>query len=382
MNNQKWMSQNFFIYFFTWGIFLPYWTGWLVSAKEISVPEASLIMAMATIMRGIFSMVVYPIFSKLWSQEKILLGGTILSLLISLTYIPSSSLLALFLVTLGFSAVYPTLLAVIESMASILVQNKGISYGRSRSYGSLGYISAVLIISVLTGYFGDNAILYGMIFGLVILLLWRIFPAPEELKTGILQQEQNENQYMMNLVKQSGFIIMLLVVFLLQGAHASYYNYGYLYLQKLNVTSYLIGVLLNVAIIAEIVFLSLADHYFSSWRPSSLLLVAAIGSSVRWFLYLFPNKWIFIFSQILHSLSFAMAHYAFIRYLTKYLPSEQHANAQGLYSALAMSFSTAILTFGTGFLYVIKSELAFLGMLICTIPAIFIIIGMRRKYIF
>ena len=382
MNSQKWMSQNFFIYFFTWGIFLPYWTGWLASGKGIGVAEASLIMGFATIMRGMASMFIYPSFSKYWSQEKILLGGTVLSLLISLMYIPASTFFTLFFITVLFSAIYPTLLAAVESMASILVQSDGIHYGRSRSYGSLGYIVAVFIISIVTVYFGDGAILYGMILGLAIFLCWRIVPSPAAIAHKPINQKQNKKQTMLGLFKKSGFPIILLVVFLLQGAHAAYYNYGYLYLQKVNVADYWIGVLLNIAIIAEIIFLSIADRYFSSWRPSSLLLIAAIGSSVRWFLYLILDKWVFIFSQTLHSLSFSMAHYAFIRYLTLHLPAEQHANAQGLYSALAMSFSTAILTFGSGFLYVIMPELAFIGMLVCTIPAIFIIIVMRRKYSF
>ncbi len=380
MNSQKWMSQNFFIFFITWGIFLPYWTGWLVSAKGLSVAVASLIMGLATIIRGLSSMFAYPILSKFLSQEKILLGGTVLSLLVSLIYIPSSSLPALFVITMVFSAIYPSLLAAIESMASILVQSEGIHYGRSRSYGSLGYIVAVLLISVLTGYFGDGAILYGMIFGLSLLFIMRFFPAPAVLTSKPVKQEQKDKQSMRSLWKENGFPIMLLVVFLLQGAHASYYNYGYLYLQKVDINSYFIGVLLNIAIVAEILFLARADRYFSSWRPSSLLLIAAIGSSVRWVLYLFPYKWVFIASQTLHALSFAMAHYAFIRYLTEQLPAEQHSNAQGLYSALAMSFSTAILTLGAGFLYEIKPEFAFLSMLVCTVPTIGIIIGMRKKY--
>ena len=70
MNSQKWMSQNFFIFFITWGIFLPYWTGWLVLAKGLSVAVASLIMGLATIIRGLSSMFAYPILSKFLSQEK------------------------------------------------------------------------------------------------------------------------------------------------------------------------------------------------------------------------------------------------------------------------------------------------------------------------
>lgn len=82
----------------------------------------------------------------------------------------------------------------------------------------------------------------------------------------------------------------------------------------------------------------------------------------------------------MHALSFALAHFAFIRYLTKALPKEQIPNAQGLYSALAMGLSTAILTFLGGYLYEISPGLSFAAMLICTIPAIAILLMTRKKY--
>ncbi|CAM5503375.1 hypothetical protein LSPH24S_07075 [Lysinibacillus sphaericus] len=78
------------------------------------------------------------------------------------------------------------------------------------------------------------------------------------------------------------------------------------------------------------------------------------GSLFIVFIFLFPNVWVFIGSQVLHALSFALAHFAFIGYLTKNLPKEQIPNAQGLYSALAMGLSTAILAFLGGYLYEIS----------------------------
>ncbi|HEX5563577.1 MAG TPA: MFS transporter, partial [Sporosarcina sp.] len=40
MNNQRWLSISFFTFFFTWGVFLPYWTGWLTIEKGLSVKDA------------------------------------------------------------------------------------------------------------------------------------------------------------------------------------------------------------------------------------------------------------------------------------------------------------------------------------------------------
>lgn len=380
MNKQRWLSQNFFVFFITWGVFLPYWTGWLVEDKGLSVTNASLIMGFGLVARGVSTMFVFPIASKYMSSQAVVFVLTIISLIVTVLYIPVTSFGMLFVVTILFNAVYPTLLPAIESTASSLVQQSGVNYGKSRSYGSLGFIISVLIISMLTGYFGEGAILWSMMVGLCLLLLIRFLPSPAELLVKPTKTDRKENLSLSGLWKVKSFPIVLLIVILLQGAHASYYNYGYIYLQELGVNSFYIGMIINIAVIFEIIYFSKAE-LFKNWKPSSLLLLAAIGSTLRWVLvFLFPNVWVFIFSQSLHALSFGVAHFAFISYLTKNLPKQQLPNAQGVYSAFALSWGTAVLTLIGGYLYEISSGLAFLGMIICTIPAIAIIILTKKRY--
>ena len=132
MNNQRWLSQNFFVFFITWGIFLPYWTGWLVQAKGLNVTEASLIMGIGLVARGASTLFAFPLASKYWSSQAVILIFTASSLLATILYIPSSSFGALFVVTILFSAVYPALLPAFDSAAGSLVQQGGIHYGKSR----------------------------------------------------------------------------------------------------------------------------------------------------------------------------------------------------------------------------------------------------------
>ena len=66
--------------------------------------------------------------------------------------------------------------------------------------------------------------------------------------------------------------------------------------------------------------------------------------------------------------------------LSKALPKEQIPNAQGMYSALAMSLSAALLTLFGGAVYEIEPGLAFLGMIIFTVPAIFLILLTKKRF--
>ena len=122
-------------------------------------------MGFGLVARGVSTMFVFPIASKYMSSQAVVFMLTIISLIVTVLYIPVTSFGMLFVVTILFNAVYPTLLPAIESTASSLVQQSGVNYGKSRSYGSLGFIISVLIISMLTGYFGEGAILWSMMVG-------------------------------------------------------------------------------------------------------------------------------------------------------------------------------------------------------------------------
>lgn len=99
-------------------------------------------------------------------------------------------------------------------------------------------------------------------------------------------------------------------------------------------------------------------------------------------MFAFPNVIVFSIAQLLHALSFAMGHYAFMKYLIKHIPNAQIPNAQGMYSALALSWSTAVFTIFGGYLYEVEPRFAFIGMIVCTIPAMllaFVYQGLERK---
>ncbi|WP_431028300.1 MFS transporter [Lysinibacillus sp. LZ02] len=380
MNSQRWLSLNYFTFFFTWGVFLPYWTGWLITDKGLSVPAASIIMGAGMIARSLSMLIVFPIATKLYAISVVMRGMAIAALVTMLFYIPFESYTALFVITVLFSAIYPNLMPGMESSASVLIRTEKIHYGKSRSYGSLGYTIALVFVGGVTELFGIGSVLWIMIAGLLMMVASQWIAAPAKLSDKPKRKETNEGVSLKELFTSGSFGIVLVVSILLQGAHASYYNYGYIFLDDLGINSFYIGLILNVAVIIEIGFFLKADALFSEFRPSTLFGLAAIGSTIRWVaIFLFPNVWVFILVQALHAVSFGFAHYAFIQYISSKLKASQIPTAQGMYSAFAMSLSVALLTFLGGYLYEIEPGAAFLGMLICTVPALILVAVTRQK---
>ncbi|WP_042472499.1 3-phenylpropionate MFS transporter [Bacillus ndiopicus] len=379
MNNQRWMSQNFFTFYMTWGIFLPYWTGFLIEAKGLTVGQASLIMSFGLAVRGISTMFAFPYISRKRSSKRVLDILAIASLITVLFFIPASSFNSLFIVTLLFSFFFPALMPALDSVAGILVQHGQLHYGKSRSYGSLGFVVMVLIVSVITGKFGDVTIVWLLLGGLIMLVILNTRPAPAILLEKA--KEKHSNKFSLKqLLQTPNFLIVIIIAVLLQGAHASYYNYGYIYLQELEVPKYYIGLIINIGVFFEIIFFAKSDRLVGHLKPVTLLIIAAIGSTMRWLMVsLVPTIPIFIISQSLHAVSFALAHFAVILFFTQHLKKEQIPTAQGMYNAFAMSWSTAALTLLGGYLYEIEPRFAFLGMVICTVPALFLALYLKKR---
>ena len=379
MNTQRWMAQHFFIFFMTWGVFLPYWTGWMIDEKGISVSEASFIMSAGLVARGLATLFIFPYLLRIWSSRRLINVISVTTFVAMLLYIPSQSFSSLLIVTLIVHIFYPTLMPALDSAAGVLLQHRQLQhYGKSRSWGSIGFVFMGMVITVFTGAFGDAVILWIMLLGLFIFMLLGLKQTPEvlSLKPEVLKDGSFK---MRDLFKAKHFSLVLVIVILLQAAHASYYNYGYIYLQDINAPKYLIGVILNVAVISEIIFFAKADTVFHKFSVGSLLALAALGSTIRWILvFAFPSVFVFTIAQTLHAASFAMGHYAFMKYLTENISPLQIPNAQGIYSALALSWSTAVFTVLGGFLYEIEPRYAFIGMIICTIPSMLLALKYRK----
>lgn len=382
MNNQRWLSFSFLTFFFTWGIFLPYWTGWLTIEKGLSVTSASIVMGAGMIARSFSTFFLFPAITKRVSLSRVIKLLAFLSLALTLLYFISSTFSALLVITILLSLVYPIIMPAIESSASLLMQTETIHYGKSRAYGSVGYTVALLMVGATTAFWNEQAILYVMLFGLASICLFSLRPVPTVLqKQPEVQKARQRGSEFKELFSHKPFVTVLVLSVLLQGAHASYYNYGYIFLDDLGVNSFYIGIILNIAVLFEIIFFARADKLLANMKASTMFIIAALGSTTRWTLiFLFPTSLVFIATQVFHMFSFGIAHFAFIRYISQKLPTHLVATAQGIYASFAMSLSIAILTFLGGRLYDIAPNLAFLGMLISTIPAIFIVFTTRKRF--
>ncbi|MEM1502914.1 MFS transporter [Domibacillus sp. 8LH] len=373
--SQFWLSLMFFAFYFSWGIFMPYWNAWLVSEKQLPVETASTLIAIGLFIRAASTFFLYPALSAKFPAGTLLKWFSILAALLSLLFIPASSYMMLLIVMIVFSLIYPIIMPMADSAGALLMKTEHIHYGKSRSWGSIGYTISVFLIGIATAMFTNTAILYMLIGSLVFTAAVASFRTPS-----VLQQSGDLRHVpLRQLFRSRRFVTALIICVLIQGAHAAYYNYGVLYLEYLGVNNIWTGVILNIAVAAEILFFMVADRFLGRVSVRSMFMWAALAAVLRWaFMFIFPSVPVYIFAQVFHAFTFGLAHYAFIRLLNEEFDSSEIPAAQGVYSSLGMGLSTAVLTFGAGFLYDIEPRLAFLSMAVVALPAVFISFLMRK----
>lgn len=81
MNTQRWMNRTFFTFLMTWGIVLPFWTGWMVHDKGITFSQASLIMSLGLVAQGGYLYEIEPRYAFLG-----MIVCTIPAMLLALVY--------------------------------------------------------------------------------------------------------------------------------------------------------------------------------------------------------------------------------------------------------------------------------------------------------
>lgn len=377
LKNQSWLSLQFFAIFFTWGIFIPYWTAWLVESKDFSISAASTVIAVGMIARSFSSFFVFPKLSQTVSLGRLSRWVVLVSGVALLMFLPMDSFGMVLGCMVLFSLVYPMLLPMVESMAAVMMKEDGIDYGRSRSWGSIGYTTALLAVGFLTSIFTEGAVIYLLFGGIVVILLSSLAKLPQSMGATRGQEKLSYRR----LLKSRKFVWAMVIVVLTQGAHASYYNYGVLYLKELDVSAVYIGVILNVAVLSEILFFVFSDRMLKGKSISVMFMIAAGAAVTRWtLLFLFPSTPVFIFTQLFHSLTFGLTHYAFMRLIYEELESKDIPAAQGVYTSLGMGLSTAVLTFIGGFLYDISPGAAFMGMAVVVAPCVVLGGWMCWKY--
>lgn len=382
MSSKTWLSTNYFLQFLVTGTFLPFWIVYLTSVKNLSVLEASSIFSMLYIARVISGIFLSPYLIKKYNIDITLKLSVGIGLILAISYGFTNEKIVLGLITFLFGMIYFMVSPLVEGLASLFLREENIDYGKARTYGSLGFTVIGIIIGGILGYVGNGALYYILIFLVALYLVFMFLPQPKLVKSLSFEEpntkKEKESLYSW-VLKDRNAILLIITVFLYQLSHTAYNNYNALYLESMNISAkWLSGVILNVSVIAEIIFFIFSKRLVKRIKPKNLMVFAGVCAIIRWgALAMFHNIYIFTIMQTFHAITFAVAHIAFILILNKDYNNKEIIDMQNLYTAICFQLSMAVGLYIMGALWDISTSYVFYASAI--IAAVGTVIATRIK---
>ncbi|HBC7483364.1 TPA: 3-phenylpropionate MFS transporter [Proteus mirabilis] len=368
-----WLALDYFTYFFSYGIFLPFWSIWL-KGEGVDPAMIGLLLGVGLTARFVGSLILTPAVkdpSKLITALRLF---AFLSLLFTVAFMLGTHWAWLFLVMTGFNVFFAPMVPLGDSLAGTWQKQFPLDYGKIRVWGSIAFIISSSLLGILIDAFGHPIILYGLIASTLALFLTSML-RPKIMPQGKVKKTEHHHVSFMKLISDGPVWRFLLCVSLLQGAHAAYYGFSALYWEKAGYDTATIGYLWSLGVVAEVVVFMFSRRLFRRWSARNLLLLSAFAGLLRWgMIGSFTALPALIIVQILHSGTFTVCHLAAMRFITA---RQEHEiiRLQAVYSALAMGGSIAIMTIVSGWLYEKlpnQEYLIFWLMAALTIPAMFI----------
>lgn len=384
MSSKTWLSSNYFLQFLVTGTFLPFWMVYLTSVKNLSVLEASSIFSMLYFARVISGVFLSPYLIKKYNLNITMKLSVASGLILAVSYGFTNEKILLGIITFLFGLIYFMINPLVEGLASLFLREENIDYGKARTYGSLGYTVVGIFIGGILGYVGNNALYYILIFFVALYLVFMFLPQPKLVKNLSLDNN-NSNDKKDSLygwvLKDRNAILLIVTIFLYQLSHTAYNNYNAIYLESMNISAkWLSGVILNISVVAEIIFFIFSRRLVDKIKPKNLLVFAGVCAVIRWAaLATFHNIYVFTVMQTFHAITFAVAHIAFILMLNRDYNNKEIIDMQNLYTAICFQLSMAIGLYIMGALWDISTSYVFYASAI--IAAIGTIVATRLKAI-
>ena len=367
LHSTRWLALSYFTYFFSYGIFLPFWSVWL-SGLGLTPETIGMLLGAGLVSRFLGSLLIAPRVSdpsRLISSLRIL---ALLTLLFALAFWIGHQVAWLMVIIVGFNLFFSPLVPLTDALANTWQKQFTLDYGRVRLWGSIAFVIGSALTGKLVSLYDYRMILVMLSIGIASMLIGMLLKPSVQPQGESRHQEAAGLSAWLTLVRQSWRF--LACVCLLQGAHAAYYGFSAIYWQEAGYSASAVGYLWSLGVVAEVVIFALSKKVFRRFSARDLLLLSAACGVIRWTLMGWTTAlpWLIV-AQILHCGTFTVCHLAAMRYIAARQGSEV-IRLQAVYSAVAMGGSIAVMTVFAGFLYQHLHQGVFWVMALVALPAL------------
>ncbi|MDP1679413.1 MAG: MFS transporter [Candidatus Nitrotoga sp.] len=329
--NYHWRIAGFYFFYFAFvGMFAPYWSLYLQSI-HFDAMQIAVLMSVQPVMRMLSPTLWGWLADHTGKRLLVVQLAALCSVLSYLGVFFTTEFAGLLLVMMVMSFFWSASMPLVEATTLTYLGKHTARYGRIRSWGSVGFIVAVLGLGYAFDYIAIAWILWvGVAIKLGILLFARQIPPTEVLA------HHTDSQPILRLVLQPQVLVLFGAGFLMALAHGPYYIFYSIYLVENDYSKSAVGWLWALGVICEIAVFFAMPWLTLRFSLSKIMIVSFAGAVLRflligWGVGLLP---LMLFAQVLHAATFGAFHAVAMALVHQFFRGRHQSKGQALFGSI------------------------------------------------
>ncbi|HDS1117638.1 TPA: 3-phenylpropionate MFS transporter, partial [Pluralibacter gergoviae] len=158
LHSTRWLALSYFTYFFSYGIFLPFWSVWLAGVG-LTPESIGILLGVGLVARFLGSLLIAPRVTDPSRLIRVLRVLALLSLLFVLAFWLDTRFASLMIVMIGFNLFFSPLVPLTDALANTWQKQITMDYGRVRLWGSVAFVIGSALVGKLVSLYDYQAIL-------------------------------------------------------------------------------------------------------------------------------------------------------------------------------------------------------------------------------
>jgi PPP family 3-phenylpropionic acid transporter len=322
------------------GTHLPFFTVWL-KAIGIDASWIGIISAVPAATRFTTLPVVTGSAERRYSLRTALIATAFLTALLFSIIGTQHQAIAVFVVYAVTCCVWTPVLPLTDAYALRGVARYGLDYGPLRLWGSAAFIAGALACGLLVDIIAARHLIW-------VIAAMAALSAAVSLGLKPLERPISPKAAVhraRTLLRDPGFLAIILTSALVQGSHASYYTFASITWQAAGLGGLTIAGLWVLGVLAEIVVFALSPRF--TLAPALLVVIGALSAVARWLIYAQePSLTVLGVVQLTHGLTYGLTQVGTMNLLVRHAPVHLMARGQGYLAACSgiVSGSASILS--------------------------------------
>jgi PPP family 3-phenylpropionic acid transporter len=329
--NYHWRIAGFYFFYFAFvGMFAPYWSLYLQSI-HFNAMQIAVLMSVQPVMR-MLSPALWGWLADHTGQRLLVVQlAALCSILSYLGVFFTTEFFGLLLVMMVMSFFWSASMPLVEATTLTYLGKHTARYGRIRSWGSVGFIVAVLGLGYAFDYIAIAWILWvGVAIKLGVLLFARQIPPTEVLA------HHTDSQPILRLVLQPQVLILFGACFLMALAHGPYYIFYSIYLVENDYSKSAVGWLWALGVICEIAVFFAMPWLMLRFTLPKIMIVSFAGAVLRFLLIGWGVDFLslMLFAQVLHAATFGSFHAVAMALVHQFFRGRHQSKGQALFGSI------------------------------------------------